>query len=147
MRYGWAIKGSPWKQLQELFSEQQWKMVPLDDPSGGSVPIDAGVYQICAGLEHVPVNGRPMRKLYNVIYVGQATDLRRRFKQHLSGFGDVVIAKRTFRRLDFWYTIAPAERITELEQRLIEAFGPSANKKNARARIGEPVPAGEIGER
>jgi hypothetical protein len=146
MRYGWTITHLPWKQLEELFGEQKWANVPLDASARRSIPNQAGVYLICAGLKHVPVNGRPMQKLYNVIYAGQARNLRQRFAQHVAGFGDVVAAKRTFRQLDFWYTGAPQEALSELEQRLIDAFGPPANNRNARARIGEPIPAGQIGE-
>jgi excinuclease UvrABC nuclease subunit len=147
VRHGWAIDARPWKQLEELIAQKEWRKASLDPAHVNSVPAAAGVYQICAGLQDVPVNGRVMSQLYNVVYVGQAKNLRRRFREHVSGHGDVVPAKKTFRALDFWYTTAPLETITELEQRLIDAFGPPANKKNAKVRFGDPIPAGKIRKR
>ena len=85
-----------------------------------------------------------MEHMYNAIYVGQARNLRQRFQRHVQGYRDVVNAKNAFRRLDFWYTSVESDALNEVEQLLLDSFGPSANIKNVRARIGEPVPAGRI---
>ena len=83
-----------------------------------------------------------MTYLYNAIYVGQASDLRRRFREHVRGYRDVVHAESIFRRLEFWYSEFERRNLGEIEQLFLDALGPTANGKNVKARIGEPIPAG-----
>lgn len=147
MRYGWRLNGACWRQLGDQVAGCHWKRTYLEENYANQVPVTPGVYLICAGAKDVPLEGRVMERLYNAIYAGQATNLRRRFRQHVSGYGAVQDAKSTFRRLDFWYTPAHVADLDDMEQMLIDAFGPPANGKNVKARIGEPVPAGRtIGE-
>jgi hypothetical protein len=85
-----------------------------------------------------------MERLYNAIYAGQTTNLRQRFRKHVQGYGDVVHAKNAFRRLDFWFASVESADLNDIEQLLLDSLGPTANVKNVKARIGEPVPAGRI---
>ena len=83
-----------------------------------------------------------MKKLYNAIYAGQTTNLRQRFQNHVQGYGNLIQAKNTFRRLDFWFTSVRSAELDEIEQLLLDTLGPTANIINVKARIGEPMPAG-----
>jgi hypothetical protein len=85
-----------------------------------------------------------MERLYNTIYAGQTTNLHRRFRSHISGYGAVRSAKSIFRRLDFWYSEVASAELDHIEQLLLETLGPSANVKNVKAKIGEPIPAGRL---
>lgn len=120
-----------------------WRRTFLEESYEVQVPTSAGVYLICASARILL--GRGAAGLYNAVYVGQARDLRRRFREHLRGYGNVPKARMTFRRLDYWYISASPSDLDRIEQAFLDALGPSANDRNVRARIGEGVPAGAIG--
>ena len=142
MRYGWSLDSALWRQLQARVAKFPWNRVYLERDFQSRVPSGSGVYLICANTRHIPINGKVMERLYNVIYAGQTKDLRRRFREHAYGHGQVLKAKGIFRAMDFWYTELDAAYLSEVEQLCIKAFGPAANGKYVRAKIGEPVPAG-----
>jgi hypothetical protein len=67
-------------------------------------------------------------------------NLKNRFQDHITGYGSVVKAKVTFRRLDYWWTELAREDLIKFEQALVNALGPSANEVNViKAKIGEPI--------
>ena len=144
MRYGWQLKKQSWDILGTCLEAGTWKRKYLERDYASAVPESSGVYVICGTPSTIPIDGDLAQKLYNALYVGQATDLRQRFKQHVVGYRDVRDAKATFRRLEFWYMAIPASLLDSFEQALISAFGPPANVKNVVAQIGNPVPAGQI---
>ena len=142
MKYGWSLDALRWKSLETAAQYCEWSRVYLERDYASQVPTDCGVYLICACPTRIPVEGRIMEYLYNAVYAGQASNLRKRFRQHVRGYGNVRDAIPIFRRLDFWYSQIRDDDIDNLEQCLIDALGPSANVKNVRARIGNPLPAG-----
>ena len=147
MRYGWSLKEDQWKTLSKAVSGRTWSRTYLESDYTDRVPTSSGVYLICAGTKNIPISGEVMDLLYNTIYVGQASNLQKRFRDHVKGYGNVVPAKDAFRRLDFWYSTIERTQLTDIEQLLLTSFGPTANLKNAKhlmARIGNPVPAGRI---
>ena len=136
-RKGWSLVESDWKRLSDLAVDRPWHRTYLEKDYQSRVPKVSGVYLMCV---EAPIGGKVFDRLYNSVYVGQAINLRNRFNDHLRGYGDVVFAKATFRRIDYWYTRAELAELSELEQCLIDALGPSANRGNAlRARSGEPI--------
>ena len=149
MRYGWQFNVSHWAQLAAVCRAQEWKRTFLEDTYRRSVPTRPGVYMICAsakdGLATAGSADRLYKKLYNAVYVGQAVNLRRRFAQHVRGYGNVRKARAIFRRLDYWHTTTPKTELNALEQCLIDVLGPAANDRTVTARIGDPVPAGSVG--
>lgn len=142
MKYGWRLEAHKWQKLRHAARDCNWRRVYLERDYVSQVPARSGVYLICAAPDRIPVTGNIMERLYNAIYVGQASDLRSRFRQHVRGYRKVVCAMSIFRRLDFWYSEVPEADIGGLEQDLLDTLGPTANVKNVKARIGEPVPAG-----
>ena len=148
MRYGWQFNVSLWTQLAAVCRAREWKRTYLEDTYQDSIPTDPGVYMICAsvqdGLATLGSADRLYKKLYNAVYVGQAVNLRRRFAQHVRGYGNVPKARAVFRRLDYWHTTALETELDALEQCLIDVLGPAANDRNVTARVGDPVPAGSV---
>ena len=142
MRYGWSLNDDHWQNLRREISGYDWTRTYLDQDYAAQVPSASGVYLICASTKRIPISGGVMEQLYNTIYAGQAMNLQRRFRQHVRGHGNVVRAKEPFRRLDFWFTEVPRGNLNHIEQLLLDCFGPSANIKNVKVRIGDPVPAG-----
>jgi hypothetical protein len=106
------------------------------------VPEDSGIYMLgsrCAAT------GLP-DPLYNALYVGQASNLRNRFLQHLRRPSpEVGRAAICFAGLDFWFMRSDEDSLNRLEAMLIECLGPSANRQaGITARLGPPVPAGVV---
>ena len=144
MRYGWSLNPKQWQDLREAVSDCDWRRTYLEADYATQVPTISGVYLICASTGRIPIRGGVMEKLYNTVYAGQASNLRQRFRQHVQGYGKVVTAKNAFRRLDFWYTSVASADLRDIEQLMLDSFGPTANVKNVTARLGEPVPAGRV---
>lgn len=145
MNYGWSLDRNCWARLRTQAASFSWRRASLDAAWQSRVATTAGVYLICASPKHVPINGKVMERFYSAIYVGQASNLRRRFRDHVRGYGAVKDAKLIFRRLDFWFAEVEATALNEVERLLLETLGPPANIRLIGARIGAPVPAGQIG--
>jgi len=145
MRHGWRLDPKPWQRLAAVCRGQIWNRVYLEDDYRAQIPTEPGIYLICASPRHVLERSTLRDRLYTVVYVGQASDLRRRFRQHVRGYGNVPAARSTFRRLDYWYTVASMHQLDRLEQCFIDALGPSANDRNVSVRIGNSIPAGSVG--
>ena len=143
MRYGWSLSADQWHNLRRAVSNYDWHQTYLEGDYATQIPTTSGVYLICASTQRIPIEGSVMQRLYNAIYAGQAFNLRQRFRQHVQGYGKVVLAKNAFRRLDFWYSAVERGKLTDVEQLMFDAFGPTANVKNVKARIGDPIPAGQ----
>lgn len=144
MKYGWSLDNQKWKQLQDAVKHYDWNRVYLGSDYAPQVPTRCGVYLICASPKMIPIDGKVMTYLYNAIYAGHSLDLRRRFRDHVRGYRDVVHAESIFRRLEFWYSEFERRNLIEIEQLLVDTLGPTANGKNVKARIGEPIPAGRM---
>ncbi len=144
MRYGWSLNLEPWQALDKAVSHCEWHRTYLDPDYATQVPTFSGVYLICASTSRIPIQGAIMKRLYNTIYAGQTSNLRQRFQRHIQGYGEVIRAKNTFRRLDFWFASVDNADLDDIEQLLLDSFGPAANIKYVKARVGEPVPAGRI---
>lgn len=145
MKYGWSLDRLCWGRLQTVGFDFQWKRVLLDDAWKSCVATHSGVYLICASPKDVPIAGKVMERFYNVVYAGQAKNLQRRFAQHLHGYRDVRSAMEIFRKLDFWYTPVQPSGLDDIERVLLATFGPPANRRLIGAKIGEPIPAGQVG--
>jgi hypothetical protein len=141
---GWTLEEETWRQLKEKVGVCNWSRAILEDDYVLQVPTRGGVYIICASAKDI-LPGSVMDRLYNAIYAGQATNLRQRFGQHLRGYRKVQKAKLIFQRLHFWYTEFQNEKLDDVEQALLDTFGPPANDKNViKAKVGEPISAGKM---
>ncbi len=142
MRHGWLLDRNAWHSARRTAKSQDWTKLPLNRTYSKHVPECPGVYMICVSGSPVEEES-PFSALYEVAYVGKATGLRKRFNDHVRGYGDVVRVKEIFGRVDFWFTAAAVDRISEIESRLIDLLGPVANRVNGSTisgTIGKPRP-------
>ena len=136
-RKGWSLDKAHWTRVGVALAGKSWTQTYLESPYSNVVPDGSGIYLICAGA---PLDGRPFKKMYNCLYVGQSKNLKQRFKNHVSGYKDVVKVKETYGRIEFWFALVMSDELSSAEQALIDAVGPSANRSNAlRAHIGNPI--------
>ncbi len=145
MQHGWTLEKRKWDNLLSVVTGTRWSKTQLVSLERDSVPQNRGVYAICVTLKTLNFNQNPFKTLYEIIYVGKSNCLRRRFLEHCDrAKRGVQMAKGCFgNNLEYWFTIVDANRIDELETRLIECFGPPANLKDRHipARIGSSKPA------
>jgi excinuclease UvrABC nuclease subunit len=90
-----------------------------------SVPQDSGVYVI---TDVNRVMGLPTS--INVLYVGKANNLRRRFLDHVSPWREHnkgLLSIDSSGTLEFWFSEYPSEQIDQLERELIRESKPSQN--------------------
>jgi len=140
MRYGWSLEPNDWIALQKLLADSKWARVYLEKEYKDSVPSKSGVYIICGRTEAIGNFGEAINNLNNAVYVGQSVNLKNRFQEHVTGYGSVVKAKLTFRRLEYWWAEVNREKLSSYEQALVNALGPSANVVNViKAKVGEPI--------
>lgn len=127
--------------LHQILADSIWSRVYLERVYRDSVPRASGVYIICGRTEAIGNLGAAINSLNNAVYVGQSINLNTRFQDHVLGYGNVIKAKLTFRRLEYWWMEAPRMDLDRVEQALITALGPSANDKevSVKARIGDPI--------
>lgn len=148
IRHGWQLNSTFWSRLANACGPRKWKRTYLEDTYRFSMPNAPGVYLICVsaldGLDTTGGEHRLYKQLYNAIYVGQTTNLRNRFADHVRGNNDIRKARTIFRRLHFWYASAAKDELNDLEQCFLDALGPTANDRNVMASIGKPIPAGSV---
>ena len=146
MRHGWTLEKQNWDDLLEVISRTYWSNTKLDQSYQHNVPDSPGVYAICLKLRTMNFNQCPFKDLYEIIYIGKSdTSVRDRFLKHCrSPVRGVKKAKQCFGdRLEYWHTIVMPNQVSELEARLIECFGPPANRRQESipARVKAPRPA------
>ena len=133
MNYGWTLDETAWQKLGLTVASLRWFCVPFDNAHIMSVPEQSGVYLICASP---PVEtGEVCERLFNVIYAGRSkTSIRNRFSKHCTAPDrDIAVALECYgyarNKFGFYYAVAPGDRVVEIECRLIECYGPPANRR------------------
>jgi hypothetical protein len=140
MRYGWSLESKDWLILCELLSQSKWTRVYLEREYRDRVPSTPGVYLICGKTDAIGDMGGAINSLNNAVYVGQSSNLKSRFQDHVVGYGNVIKAKLTFRRLEYWWCELARAELNKFEQALVNALGPSANEINViKAKVGDPI--------
>lgn len=140
MKYGWSLEPADWILLKNLFSESKWARVYLEREYKDKVPNKSGVYIICGRTDALGNMGAAINNFCNAVYVGQSINLKNRFQDHVTGYGNVIKAKLTFRRLEYWWSEVSRDDLNLYEQALVNALGPSANEVNViKAKVGEPI--------
>ena len=130
IRYGWPLHSEEWDAVPADISQTNgWQSRPLGHASKTTIPIASGVYMMCVRLPRAARLHRPFTDLQEVIYVGKAKNLRRRYAQHLNTPSPKVqMAKKTYSdSLRFWFLNVSQERFSIVETMLIDCLGPAAN--------------------
>lgn len=145
MQHGWTLEKQKWDYLLAVVSGTCWSKTTLDELYCDDVPKCTGVYAICVTIPNF--NQHLFEVLYNIIYVGRADTgtLHGRFLHHCRRpERGIKQAKECFgNNFEYWYTEVNPDRVKELEARLIECFGPPANRISGSipVQIGQPRPA------
>lgn len=127
MDHGWSLSKKHWNELAQIIKDTVWARSSLHHLYQDLIPETAGIYMICSKVKCITQD--PFNKFYNVLYIGQANPLRRRFLEHCRNpQKEVHKAKQCFTiPLDYWYTTVPQEQLDRIETLLIDSLGPSAN--------------------
>lgn len=146
MRYGWSIDQETWRKLER--DKSQWRAVRLTATDKNVVPKDSGIYMICAAPPGYRLMGKRsgdlLQYLYSPVYIGKSTDLQERFSSHCNQPKlELEQSQSCFNgNLDFWFLRMSRNEIDYYETKLIDCFGPPANRiSGIRARIGKGEPA------
>ena len=136
MRYGWSIERDHWDDIpKEALKSDKWRSVNVSSLERNRVPESPGVYLFCSNPP-----GRSRKKkvkdtdlfgvLYNVLYVGKATNLRTRFLSHCNNPAEDILKSRACfpEGLEFWFMSLSKDQIDATESVLIRCFGPPANR-------------------
>lgn len=151
MKYGWQFDLSDWQKIpDDLRDSAAWVGVDYTLIESGRVPEHPGVYLFCArpvGVKEISnSDAKLFGKLLTPIYVGQTTNLRKRFRQHCRNPSIRLRAASDCYRhfLRFWFLKRSAQSILEEEAALIQCFGPTANERYGviRAKIDSPTRIG-----
>lgn len=139
-RGGWGIDNLAWKQLSKLLEPFSGGKVQLLPAQRDLVPPQPGVYFIC--LAPMAASQTVLSRFFDAVYVGQAVNLRQRFKQHVDGTTSIRDVLREFpNALEFYFVEVPVENLNVIEKRCFDVIGPSENRISPpmRATLLEPV--------
>lgn len=142
LQRGWSLCGGTWDELLQTLHllNLDWKNYSLYRANKPLISRSSGIYMICSSTESISTKGgMNMPPFYNVLYVGISKNLQNRFYNH-STDPTFARARSIFREVDFWFATCSQEYLEHLEQQLIDAFGPTLNKRNSTRRH-EPVTA------
>lgn len=146
---GWTVSAVAWEEFQAVLTEHAWRYLPFLPGEERSIPTRPGIYAICAPPVWKTCSNRPaglITRLYNVHYIGQTLDVRRRFTEHvlLKSDSDVQLLIQCYgRALEFWWTETTPSSLDAVESVLIQCLRPFANRISGRirGRIRDPIPA------
>lgn len=125
-----AVAGREHKNL--LFNEKFATMVPKT----------SGVYMVCTSPDS-PQTADIFSELKCPLYIGQTTNLRARFLQHLQSSSPVHSITMCFKRVEFRFVEVPTDDLNGVELALYKAFGPPTNRQSPplKGSFGPAVPA------
>ena len=139
LQKGWNIS-LPFEQaIDSLLIAGKWRSQTFRSEFSEFIPSDRGVYFLILRGEVNSV-GPTFSTLSTPVYVGMSMDLKRRFKTHVSGNkSDQLWRKLQIfqNQVTYYYLTLPElnkDKLCELEQNLIDMYGPSLNQINAVVR-------------
>ena len=148
VRKGWTDDITQWKRFYKDIYKYSWAGIEFQRNKANVIPKKPGIYIVEAKMpkgyffrqfeeqrEKVCDERLPFKNLKSVVYVGQSKDLRKRFKNYVSGKDDNRFQKyfQGLNNLQFFWTyhkdFKEQVRRDYIEDLLIEVFGPTLNKK------------------
>jgi len=152
LRYGWQLDKTLWDQIPaDLRESCSWRFVDVASVSADMIPSAPGIYLFCTypvGCRRLPSESNSLfGNLLAPIYIGQSTNLRRRFLQHCRRPPNMIQAAQACFGADmtFWFHRRRRGQIKADEAALIHCFGPTANLQSPpsiTARLRKPVRVG-----
>lgn len=141
MKHGWSLERKDWTELEKLVGKRKWTSVPFEPLYADDLPPKPGIYAICT--HGTKASGGLLKEIYNAVYVGKSSNLRKRFKAHCQQpKREIRNAQSAFKNasLKFWFVQTDASDIDRIETTMIDCLGPPANQvRGIAGRIGKPV--------
>ena len=152
MEYGWSLRKSDWNSLSSMLSQTnqqlKWRQCPLEKIHRNIIPEEPGVYMLCLSPPYCEQYFDTELPIFNALYRGSTGNLRKRFnnytrKQNISSDRAKYFLGNFAAIITFVYTTCSESKMKQIEGRLIDAFGPSANGR--RESIGRYHAVAEAG--
>jgi len=130
MRYGWTKEGITWNEISPILN-MKWKTIAFHSNNYTYIKKNTrGVYMFLGKYSIAEDN-----KLSSPFYIGRAICIRSRFKNHLNK--NKYGRKIQKLNLECFFSYLPLEEqtineIIQVEDSLIETFGPVYNKRRER---------------
>ena len=149
MKYGWTIQKYEWAHAFKFLEKATWTKIAFKQEHKAIIPNETGVYVICQQGSKIP--GAPdqffWNSMYSPLYIGRATDLQRRFIDHISCKTDAKRIITEFTNLDFWWAQFGRDDFKQVESIMIKVFGPPGNQQEGDRLYGrflEGLPANPL---
>jgi len=141
---GWATNKDPWGLVSDEITNGSWKKFKANRNSANLIPSKPGIYMFCASQALDTII------LQTPLYIGKATNLKRRFKDHIRVGIKIQKLKKTFgTKLEFCFLQLENDILDEdlrlHEQSMIDCFGPQFNEIDSVAVL-SPL-RGKLGKR
>lgn len=136
LRYGWTLDREHWNVVKSEVIEATWRRVKFVYDSCDLIPQGRGIYLVVLDARDI-ISSTPFNSFSSPLYVGHATKLRQRFKQHTIGSNDSNLRRRMSKFSNCMYfhfaefRDYPKDELKFLEQSLINVFGPPLNSINS----------------
>jgi len=122
----WSFNPGDWNNLEAIICDKNVRMTGLKRMNSVQVPQSPGVYLIC--LKPLPNGTGFASKLFNVVYVGQASNLQSRFIDHVEGRTNVKEVVKNFRISEFWYFELAMDELDFVEKSIYDVLAPAKNQ-------------------
>ena len=131
MKYGWTIQKYEWLHAFRFLENAEWHKIAFKPEHKPIIPNRTGVYVICQ--QGSKISGAPghsfWQSMYSPLYIGRATDLQRRYSDHISCRTDAKKIVMDFANLDFWWAEFEIAEYKQVESIMIKVFGPPGNQQ------------------
>lgn len=136
LRYGWTLKKEQWDSITQEVYQAKWRCVKFTHDSSELIPESRGVYLVVLDAKDI-IPSMPFKNFSSPLYVGHATKLRQRFRQHTIGNKESNIRSKMAKfnnNMYFYFAVFsghPKDELKYFEQSLIDVFGPPLNSINS----------------
>ena len=137
---GWSVNQQDWSEVEKLIRKLKWKQLRLMGNNTNEVSDQPGIYCLAVAPPVLMPDSFKKRNFYNVLYIGESGNLRKRFRNYLSkstkDWEKIKDAQTVFHTINFVYAEIPGDPNDDrkkreyIETKLTQALGPPINKKH-----------------
>jgi len=149
VKYGWSVQLYEWTHAFKYLKSASWHRIAFRQEHKAIIPNQTGVYVICQQGSKIPLapDDKFWQSMYSPLYIGRATDLQRRFTEHVTLKTDASEIFKKFSNLDFWWSQFEKDEFKQVESIMIKLFGPPGNQLDGDRLYGrflEGLPANPV---
>lgn len=142
LQVGWDIRHVFKEPIVDILVSSRWSSIRFNNSEKIHIPkYKRGVYLVTITSKTFD-DLAPFSQFKTPAYVGESTDLRKRFNDHTAGSGEDALWKRIpnekRKYCKFWYTIlddrTSKQTLRQIEQELLNAYGCPLNRINSVTR-------------